>query len=125
VRLLLDAHISGRRIATALRESGHDVLAVDEERDLQGATDLDLLILAAAQSRILVTFNARDFHRLVNQWGQAGRSHSGCAILVGIDHSEFGLILRRLEQELSARPDAKSWEGYTCFISRSSLSKGG
>jgi hypothetical protein len=51
VRLLLDAHISGRRIATALRKRGRDVRAADEERDLDGMTDEALLELV---------------HRLVN-----------------------------------------------------------
>jgi ornithine cyclodeaminase/alanine dehydrogenase-like protein (mu-crystallin family) len=40
VRLLLDAHISGPRIAQALRHRGHDVRAADEERgDAQRCTE--------------------------------------------------------------------------------------
>jgi nucleoside-diphosphate-sugar epimerase len=45
LRLLLDAHVSGRRIGAALRERGHEVLAVDEERDLDGCADEDLMEL--------------------------------------------------------------------------------
>jgi hypothetical protein len=46
VRLFLDAHISGPRIAPALGEAGHDVRAADEERELDGLTDEDLLSIA-------------------------------------------------------------------------------
>jgi hypothetical protein len=33
MRLLLDAHISGRTVGKALTEGGHDVRALDSERD--------------------------------------------------------------------------------------------
>jgi len=49
VKLFLDAHISGTRIARALREAGHDVRAADEERELDGLTDEELLSIAAAE----------------------------------------------------------------------------
>ena len=50
---MLDAHISGRRIATAHRKRGHDVRAADEERDLDGMTDEALLELAAGDGRVM------------------------------------------------------------------------
>lgn len=93
--------------------------AVNEERSLDGYGDEELLALAAAEDRLLITFNARDFARISREWAEAGRSHAGCAILVAIDHSEFGLILRRLRTVLSERADPQSWRDYTCFISRS------
>jgi hypothetical protein len=99
MRLFLDAHVSARRIATALRDSGHDVRAADEER-------------------IMVTFNARDFARIAQEWAGEGRHHTGCAIFVAIDHSEFGVILARLAEELAARPDALAWHDYTAFVGR-------
>jgi hypothetical protein len=58
VRLFFDAHVSARRIATALREQ-HDVRATDEERELDG-WDERLLALATEQGRIMVTFNVED-----------------------------------------------------------------
>ena len=116
--LFLDAHVSGRRIATALRQAGHDVRAADEERALDGWEDERLLGLAASEERIMVTFNARDFARIATQWAGEGRHHAGCAILVGIDHAEFGVILARLAKELTARPDPRMWRDYTAFIGR-------
>jgi hypothetical protein len=118
VRLLLDAHVSGRRIAGTLRQAGHDVRAADEERLLDGWSDEDLLALATSEDRIMVTFNVRDFPRIAQRWAEAGRHHAGCAILVGIDHSEFGAIVRVLNATLSGRPRQDDWYDYTCFVSR-------
>jgi hypothetical protein len=118
LRLLLDAHVSARRIARALRDDGHDVRAADEERTLDGWEDERLLALAAEEQRIMVTFNARDFARIAREWAGEGRHHAGCAILVGIDHGEFGTILARLAEELAARPHPEAWRDYTAFIGR-------
>jgi hypothetical protein len=118
MRLFLDAHVSARRIATVLRDGGHDVRAADEERALDGWEDDRLLELAAAEERIMVTFNARDFARIAREWAGERRHHAGCAIFVGIDHGEFGVILARLAEELAARPDPPAWHEYTAFIGR-------
>jgi hypothetical protein len=118
VRLFLDAHVSGRRIATALREQ-HDVRAADEERQLDGWEDEQLLALATDEGRVMVTFNVGDFARITTEWAAAGRSHAGCLLIVGIDHSEFGLILRVIEHALSTRPEHGSWIGFTAWGTRS------
>jgi len=109
VRLLLDAHVSGRRIAAALRKQGHDVRAADEERELDGWDDERLLELAAAERRIMVTFNVKDFARLVTEWAAAGTSHAGCLMIVGIDHAEFGLTLRVIQAAIHTHPDPQAW----------------
>lgn len=119
MKLLLDAHISARRVATALRSLGHDVRAAGEERDLDGWADEQLLHLATLEDRILVTFNARDFVRIARQWAAAGRSHTGCAVLVGIDHREIGLIIRRIDEVFVFQPDPDRWRDYVAFVSRS------
>jgi predicted nuclease of predicted toxin-antitoxin system len=119
LRLLLDAHLSGRRIAATLREAGHDVRAADEERELDGWTDEELLALAAAEERILVTFDVKDFPDIARRWAEAERSHAGLAIVVGIDHSEFGTILRILDALFEEHPDSSKWRECTYFVSRS------
>jgi hypothetical protein len=118
VRLFLDAHISGKRVAAALRDHGHDVRAADVERDLDGMGDEQLLALAAGEERIFVTFDVADFARIAQGWAADERSHAGCAIVVGIDHSEFGTIIAVILGTLAARPDGADWRDYTCFISR-------
>jgi hypothetical protein len=78
--------------------------------------DDELLALATADTRIMVTFNVADFPRIVRRWAEEGRSHSGCAIVVGIDHSEFGTIIVR--RVLESRRDPADWRDYTCFVAR-------
>ncbi len=122
MRLLLDAHISGPRIAGALRERGHDVRAADEERDLDGWADEELLALAAAEERVMVSFDVKDFPDIARRWAEAGRPHAGLAIVVGIDHGEFGTILRVLETLFEERAEPGQWSERTCFVSRASVS---
>jgi hypothetical protein len=118
VKLFLDAHISGPRIARALRDAGHDVRAADEERELDGLTDEELLSIAAAEERIFVTFDVKDFPVIARRWAEAERAHAGCAIVVGIDHGEFSAILETIARELTARPRQADWTDLTLFLAR-------
>jgi Domain of unknown function (DUF5615) len=119
VRLFLDAHISARRIATPLREQGHEVRAVDEERELDGLPDERLLELAVDETRALITFDVKDFTVIARRWAEAGKPHAGLGIVVGIDHGEFGTILDVLSRELRMRPTQADWTDLTLFIARS------
>jgi hypothetical protein len=122
VKLFLDAHISGPRIARALRDDGrHDVRAADEERELDGLADEELLSLATTEERILVTFDVKDFPTIARRWAEAGRTHAGCAIVVGIDHGEFATILDTIARALVARPRQADWTDLTLFLSRMPL----
>ena len=78
MRLFLDAHVSGRRVARAERQSGQDVRAADEEAELEGLDDVDLLTLATSEGRILVTFDVKDFVPMLREWAEGGRRHAGC-----------------------------------------------
>ncbi len=118
MRLLLDAHISPRRVGRRLREHGNDVRSAAEERALEAMPDEDLLATATADDRILVTFDVDDFPAIVRRWAEGGRAHAGCAIVVGIDHAEFGTILRAVERVLTARPDQAAWRDHTVFVGR-------
>jgi Domain of unknown function (DUF5615) len=101
-----------------MRERGHDVIAVAEERDLDGCSDEEILALASNQQRILVTFDAADFPRICRDWAEARRSHSGCAVVVGVRHHEFGAAVRALDAAFQARPDPDDWRDYLAFVSR-------
>jgi len=81
-------------------------------------TDEDLLSLGAAEERIFVTFDVADFPRIVQRWAEEARTHSGCVLVVGIDHREFGTIIRLIVHTLAARPDHAAWRDYTCFAAR-------
>jgi hypothetical protein len=118
VRVLLDAHVSARRIGAALRERDHDVLAVAEQRELDGASDEELMELASAQRRILVTFDVADFPRICREWLETGRAHHGCAVVVGIRHGEFAATMRALESAFEQRPNPREWRDYQAFVGR-------
>jgi hypothetical protein len=107
-------------IAERLRSRGHDVLALDEQRELDGLADQDVLALAALESRILVTFNVRDFAPIMREWGEAQRSHAGGMMLVGIEQNQFGLIIDRISATLDAWPAQEDWTDRSVFVGRAS-----
>jgi len=63
--LLLDANLSPKRVGFALRKREHDVLSLASDPTLGALDDREVLALAAEQSPILVTRNARDFAPLL------------------------------------------------------------
>jgi hypothetical protein len=118
VRLLLDAHISAQSVAVPLREAGHDVRAVAEERTLDGTPDDELLALAAQEERVLVMRDVNDFPAITRHWAEAGHTHAGCAIVVRIDHSEFGAILDVITRAIAVYPVQADWTDLTLFLTR-------
>ena len=79
MRLLFD-EMYPARLALGLRERDLDAEAVDERPPLRGLADEELLVIAAAEGRALVTENVADFMRLYGEWGGSGRSHAGIVI---------------------------------------------
>ena len=115
MRLLLDAHVSSRRIGRPLQRRGHDVLALDREPELAALDDEQVLTLAAADSRIVITHDVKDFAPLLRAWAERGTSHAGC-ILVTLGHAETGRILRRLEALLGRVGDQRDWVDRAEFL---------
>ena len=76
MKLLLDTHHS-RRAADRLRAAGHDVIAASDDPVLAELRDDELLRVAAADNRAVVTENARDFARIARDWAAAGQHHAG------------------------------------------------
>jgi predicted nuclease of predicted toxin-antitoxin system len=81
VRFLLDAHVSGPRVGQRLTAAGHEVRALDQELTLEGLDDDEVLSLAAAEERILVTHNIRDFPAILREWAAAEHSHAGVILV--------------------------------------------
>ena len=102
MKILLDAHISGRTVGKALIEGGHDVRALDSEIELEGLSDPEVLELAAAEGRVLVTANIRDFEPLLREWAGESRSHAG-AILVpsSVRNEAFGVLISGVGETLA------------------------
>jgi predicted nucleic acid-binding protein len=117
VRVLLDAHVSSRRVGRRLARSGHDVLALDQHETLSRLTDEEVLAFAAEQERIVITHNVRHFVPIARSWAEAHRSHHGL-ILVTFAHTEYGSILGRLDQVFGARPDPDEWIDRVEFLGR-------
>jgi predicted nuclease of predicted toxin-antitoxin system len=118
VRLLLDAHVSGPRVGQRLAAAGHEVRALDQELALEGLDDDEVLALAVAEGRILVTHNVRDFPVILREWAAAERSHAGVILVYGIDHREFDLIVRGIELCFELYPDAASWQDLAVVVNR-------
>jgi predicted nuclease of predicted toxin-antitoxin system len=113
LRLLLDANLSPRRIAAPLRETGHDVLALAEDASREGLSDPQVLELAAAEGRVLITRNSRDFAPIAREWAEAQRSHAGLILIWTLDHSQFAQIIAGIEHQLDLWRCHKQWRDLT------------
>ncbi|MHB8509458.1 MAG: DUF5615 family PIN-like protein [Candidatus Dormibacteria bacterium] len=116
--MALDAHLSGRALASALRDLGHDVFAVDEHSDLQGLDDAGVLALAVEADRILVTADVKDFMPLMRMWADGGRSHTGCILISGVQTSQFGELVRRISAAIEQYPNQTDWKNLAIFLPR-------
>jgi predicted nuclease of predicted toxin-antitoxin system len=77
VRLLLDEMISFR-VASRLRDLGHDVDAIKRDRpELEQRADAELLLDMAAERRAIVTTNVRDFRVIHERMLAGGEDHYG------------------------------------------------
>lgn len=68
-------------IAEQLRSRGHDVVAVTGDNAMVGLSDDQILDLATAAGRTVVTANIRDFVPLDRQWRADGRRHGGLVLV--------------------------------------------
>lgn len=102
MRILLDAHISGRTVGKALIKGGHDVRALDSEIELEGLSDPEVLELAAVEGRVLVTANIRDFEPLLREWAGESRSHAGVILVpASVRNEAFGVLIQGVEASLA------------------------
>lgn len=85
---------------------------------MDGTPDEELLALAAEEERVLVTCDINDFPAITRRWVEAGYTHAGCAIIVGIDHSEFGTIIDTIASAIAVYPEQAAWRDLTLFLSR-------
>jgi len=109
VRLLLAANLSPRRIGGPLRAAGHDVLALAQDASLEGLDDPLVLELAAAQQRVLITRNSRDFAPLAREWAEAQRTHCGLILIWTLDHHQFAQIVAGIERLIGQWPTQEHW----------------
>lgn len=107
MRLLLDEHCSPI-LAQALRDRGHDVVAVAERPDLTAASDRALLEAADREGRALLTNNARHLVPIATQRLGAGGSHAGLALTsdksLPRSMDSIGLLISAIERLLAVHP---------------------
>ena len=118
MRLLLDAHISPA-VARALQGHGIDVVVL---RDWLGggfrsASDDQLLITAASDRCVLVSYDCQTLPPLLRDWSETGRHHAG-VILVDektVRPNDIGGLLRAL-RALFAQTGDEDWRDRVVFL---------
>jgi len=81
LKALLNSHLSPR-VAELLREAGLDVTAIVERDDLpDDLPDSQVLEVASAEGRAVVTNNIKDFRPIAARRLQRGEGHSGLVLI--------------------------------------------
>ena len=98
-RLLLDEML-GRAVARGVRAEGLDVVAVVERADLVSASDDDVLAVATAEDRLVVTRNVPDVVALHTRRLAEDRVHAGVVCVASRsfpeDSTQVGRLVRAL-----------------------------
>lgn len=118
MKILLDAHISGMTVGKALTERGHDVRSIDSEPELEGLSDPEVLQLATAEGRILVTANVRDFEPLLREWAGESRPHAGVILVPSSVRNEAFAVLISGVQETLADTVQEDWVDRVAWLQR-------
>ncbi len=103
MKVLLDEMISPA-VAEALRRRGHDAVAVAERAEWCGLSDSELMSLARAEGRAIVTKNVRDFRLLAAEAiVQGAPGHAGLVLVpatVKLTKNATGRLVEALEAKL-------------------------
>lgn len=92
--------------------------ALDQEPALEGLDDEDVLTLARADQRILITHDISDFPNILREWAAEQRSHPGVILVYGIDHREFDLVAHGVERWLDLHPQPDAWTDLAAVLNR-------
>lgn len=95
IKLYLDEDVH-KKIATALRLKGYDVISAHEAQK-QSLLDYQQLDHAVSEQRAIFTFNAGDFDRLHKEYLNAGKNHFGILLSKQIP---LGEAIKRLTKFL-------------------------
>ena len=111
MKLLLDEMFSPA-IAAELRSRGHDVVAIKEHPELQAKSDPDVVSLARAEQRAIVTNNVRDLRPLHAELVATGKEgHAGMVFVpanVPRTKAATGELVAALEAKLTEYPGQDS-----------------
>ena len=122
LQLLLDEHVSPA-VAEGLRRRSKTVAVqglVDWEGGrFLGLADEAILKEAAAQRRMLVTYDRKTIPPLLKTWAESGQDHGGVMFVDDktILPSDFGGLIRAL-QKLCRESVKWDWTNRICFLRR-------
>ncbi len=120
MRLLLDAHIAPA-VAGTLRSEGVDAVAVRDWLDgnYRSAPDDQLLSAAAADSRVLVTYDCRTIPVLLKEWAETGHHFTGVVLVdeKTVRQEDVGGLVRALRR-LVALSTSDDWLDRVVFLRR-------
>jgi Domain of unknown function (DUF5615) len=95
-------------VAAELRARGHDAVAIAEREEWQSLSDPDVVALARAEQRAVVTANLRDFRPLHAELVAAGgEGHTGIVFVTAsfrLTREATGRIVDALEVRLAEYP---------------------
>jgi hypothetical protein len=121
VRPLLDSHI-GHTVAEQLRRRGVDVdtLAGWRGGALRSADDEVILVEAAQEDRVLVSYDCRTIPERLRRWANEGRSHAGVVLVDErtIRPDDAGGLVRALLTLVRDRGD-EDWRDRVVYLIRS------
>ena len=107
MKVCLDEDISPD-VAAVLRSMGVDATSV-HEAGRQGFSDRELLELASAEGRVLVTRNRNDFILLTQEFFAKGSPHAGVLIVPWtIPPDNFRLVGKRIARYVKRAGDSPS-----------------
>ncbi len=86
---------------------------VAAEPALAGLTDEEVLVSAAADGRVLVTRNARDFVPLARDWAEARQRHAGLLLIWSRETDEFASLVDEIAEALTTVGDQRTWLNLT------------
>lgn len=118
MHLLLDGHIDPA-VAVQLRLLSFDVVTLDDWRggQLRHASDRDILLAAAEEGRILVTFDLRTVPGLLEELAGEGEYHAGVIFVNNwtIRQNDVGGLVRSL-RNLLEEDELTDWTNVPIFL---------
>jgi hypothetical protein len=121
VKLLLDEHLAPD-LAESLRSRGHDVVAVAERGDLRSRKDIEVLVAAARERRVVVTEDVGDFMRLAARRLPDLHWHAGVVLVAPrsfpTSSDALGRLMRALDALLVDHPGDGDLIGEVIWLKR-------
>ena len=97
------------QLAVDLHRRGFDVIHA-RDVGMSRATDDEHLERAAAEGRVVLTYDRRDFDLLAKAWAREKRQHAGIIVSIAPPDLPYGAVLRRLLNLLDSRlADQLTW----------------